>query len=330
MVILDAPSVTISNDTTFMIDRRAYAYDLTGYIIGENMYAYALMDTIKVNEETVKVYGEDGFWESPSSCSIPVGGILSCNTGFFLQSDGSFKVEKGATVFNSKDFILCGSLIIEGSFVNNSVIQCRLGSSIEGDIKGIGYQADYISYVPTSTLSVASTNTAVVIDLNEECPIESIFASLSDDRRSVSITVEGSQRIYVDKFTISLHEISVPEDFDTAFRLDIIGIDSEILGLSTVKVSLPTDSTMRTIVYGFNTQTNEYETIGTSQYDPNVLFTAGSFNQFYLQKYIDEVPNPNPPDEDNTRVSNLDCLLMAAIVAVLCVTVYALVTMKRY
>ncbi len=329
MIVLDAPSVTVANDSAFLIKTRSSAYNFTSYRIGQNPYAYSLMDTITYKDTAIKVYSEEGIWDSVASCSIPVGGMLSVNTGFLVQMDGRFVVEKGATVFNSNDFILCGTLIIEGEFRNNSVIQCRIGSVLEGETTGIGYQADYVSYTtPTSALNVISQRTAVVIDQQEAYPIESISAILSDDRRSVSIKVESSHRIYGDKFMLSLQEIESTEEFDQTYRLDVKGIDATVLRAATIDISLPTDRNVCTAAYVFDTESNEYVVVGTSLYANEVIFNPGYHNQFYLKTYEDDVPNPNPPPASE-GISNLDYFLMAAIIAVICVTVYAIITMKR-
>jgi len=329
MIVLDAPSVTIANDTAFLIKTRTSAYNFTSYRIGQNPYAYSLMDTITYKDATIKVYSEEGVWNSVASCSIPVGGMLSVNTEFLVQMDGRFVVEKGATVFNSNDFILCGTLVIEGEFLNNSVIQCRIGSVLEGETTGIGCQADYVSYTtPSSALNVISQRTAVVIDQQEAHPIESISAILSDDRRSVSIKVESSHRIYGDKFMLSLQETDSPEEFDKSYRLDVKGIDTTVLRAATIDISLPTDRNVCTAAYVFDRDSNEYVVVGTSLYANEVIFNPGDHNQFFLKTYEDDVPNPNPKPASE-GISNLDYLLMAAIIAVLCVTVYAIITMKR-
>jgi hypothetical protein len=50
---------------------------------------------------------------------------------------------------------------------------------------------------------------------------------------------------------------------------------------------------------------------------------------FYLYDYTTEMPVLVDEDADDRGMSSFDYLLIAAIVAVLAVTVYALFTMKR-
>ena len=331
MVTIDAPDLTIYNDSSFFTERRTSAYHFNNYKIGQNPYAYSLMDTFDYNGTDVKVYSENGVWDSKSSCTIPVGGLLSINTELFVQYDGRFTVEKGATVYNSNNVVLSGYLIVEGTFINNSVIQCRLGSSVTGDISGIGYLAEYKNDpITTSTLDVKTDRTAVVIALPDELSIETISATFTNDNRSVTIAIDNIECIIDNELLISLHEVDPPEDFERTFRLDVKGIDISDSEKCKLSVTLPTNNNVCTDVYAFDYITNEYEVIGSSEFDTKVTFPSDDYNQFFLLTYIDDRPNPNPePVDEKTGMTNLDYFLIAAIIAVLCVTVYAIVTMKR-
>ena len=332
IVQIDAPGITVYNDTAFLTERRNQAYHFdANYRIGTSPPAYPIAETFIYKNEIMPVYGPGGVWDSMSSCTIPVGGILSLNTSFFIQSNGEFFVSKGATVYNMDDMILCGLLINEGTMVNNSVIQCRSGSDIEGKIGGTGILADYIRYsTPTSAVNVMSQKMAVVVDQGELYPVESIYAILNDSRSSVSITVGEHTRIFVNEFMIALSEREPEKDFDGMYRLEIKGINQDVLGVSTVSVTLPTDSSVCTAVYALDSSSGEYVLLGTSLYEQDVKFNAQNYNKFYLLKYTDDRPDPpSPSDQDVSVITSFDYILIAAIIAVLAVTAYSLFTMKR-
>ena len=337
MVIIDAPGVSIYNDNAFVTERRTSAYSLSALTleqlhIGQNPHAYALLDTVNLGDEPVKVYSDDGVWKSISSSTLPVGGVFSVGAKFFIQTDSEFTVEKGATMYNSDDIMVSGKLIVEGDLINNSVIQCIPPySSVEGTLTGIGYLADYVQYqTPVSSLSVSSDNTAVVIDLKEMYPVESISAVMFDDRRSVSITTKSSQRIFGDKFMLSLTETEAPEGFDSAFRLDIKGIDRDVLSICNVVVTLPMDKTVCTAVYVYNPVSQSYENLANAEYESQISFVSGPYYLFDMLTYTTERPvPPSDPVEPKSHMAAIDYWLIAAIIAVLAVTIYSLVTMKR-
>lgn len=330
MVVIDAQGTTVHNDSAFLTERRTSAYHFGNYRIGGNPSASSISDSFTYLKSTMKVYSEEGVWTSYSSCTIPVGGIVSLNTKFIVQSDGYLNLAKGASLYNSDDMVISGSLIIGGTLINNSVIQCRSGSVIEGTPEGIGYLADYVHYSsPTSSLNVMSQRNAVVIDQETQYPVESISTILAEDNLTVTITIEGSRRIFGDQFMIALNPVEPPESFDGMYRLDIKGIDRDLLAICTVEITLPTNHNLCTAVYVFNESEGQYEMISAAEYESQVFFTAGTYNEFYLMNYTSERPNPSQPIVINTDMTWFDYVLVAAIIAVLAVTVYALVTMKR-
>lgn len=330
MVVIDAQNTTVSNDSAFLAERRTSAYHFGNYKIGGNPSASSISDSFSYLKTTMKVYAEDGVWTSFSSCTIPVGGIVSLNTEYIVQTDGYLNISKGATLYNSDNMVISGSLYIGGTLINNSVIQCRSGSEIEGTPEGIGYLADYVHYSsPTSSLNVMSQRNAVVIDQETQYPVESISTILAEDNLTVTITIEGSQRIYGDEFMIALNPVDPPENFDGMYRLDIKGIDRDLLAICTVEVTLPTDHNQCTAVYVFDEAEGQYKMISAAEYESQVFITAGTYNDFYLLNYTSERPIPPQPIVINTDMTWFDYVLIAAIIGVLAVTVYSLVTMKR-
>jgi hypothetical protein len=339
-LMVDAPGVTVYNDIAFLTESRTNAYHFTNYSIGQTPSVGALMDTITCGEDTIKVYSEDGVWTSISSCSIPVGSIVSLNTDFYIAPDGSFVIEKGGRVYNTQSILLSGMLSIEGDMINNSVIQCRTDSVLEGTVQGIGFLADYVRYTnPNPSLNVISKRTAVVIDQGRSAPVENISAVLTDDHRSVSIMVEGSQRIFGDQFMLSLQDEVPPEEFDQAYRLDIMGIDANVLGLCVVEIVIPINTTSSTGIYVWDSDANRYSLIATSENERDIKILAGTQKEFFVGNYSDSPPDvgPDKPDVDpskpiiviNTEMTTLDYFLLAAIIGVLAVTIYAILTMKR-
>jgi hypothetical protein len=113
--------------------------------------------------------------------------------------------------------------------------------------------------------------------------------------------------------------------------LEIKGIDRNLLGLCTVDVTLPVNQNECTAVYVYNPNTLKYDLIATAEYESSVTFDAGSKNHFYLYTYTTD--RPELPDYSpiviNTEIKPIDYWLFAAILAVLAVTVYALITMRR-
>jgi hypothetical protein len=330
MVVIDAQDVTIYNDTTFLNEPRTAAYRFYNYKVGQEPSATSLMDTFIVDTNVVKIYSDNGIWRSISSTTLPAGSILSLNTRFFIQEDGIFNVSKGATLYNSDDIVLCGTLNVEGTLVNNSVIQCRAASTLEGTIDGIGYLADFVNYsTATNSLKVMSERDAVVISLREQSAVEDITATISDGKATVIITVDGSSRIYGNQFMIALNELPGGEEFAKMYRLDIKGIDRNTLSNSTVEVYMNVDDKVCNAIYVQDPETGGYDIIATAEYTSQIKIPAGTHQMFYLYDYTTEMPVLVDEDADDRGMSSFDYLLIAAIVAVLAVTVYALFTMKR-
>ncbi len=331
MIVIDAPSTTIYCDSAFLTDTRTSAFQMTNYKIGGNIYSRPLMDTFFNKGVSSKVYSEDGVWDSPSSSLIPAGGILSANACISIPKGSNFTVSAGGSVYNSNEIILTGTLVNNGLFINNSIIQCGQESILEGKFEGIGYVADQVHYsTPTESMNVMSNRTSVVIEQSVIGDISSISAILGNDRRSVTIE-SGDEPIHGDRFLLSLQEAESPEDFDTMYRLDIYGIGSDILESCKISVSIHTDPNMSTAVYGYDLESKEYVIISTASYQSEMSFDTEGYSKLYVMKYIDDRPNPNPNPSPITTddISGLDYLLISAIIAVLCVTIYAIITMKR-
>jgi hypothetical protein len=332
MVLIDAPGTIIYNDLAFLTERRNTAYHFYDYKIGQMPYPTSIMDYFKYNNSSEHVYSDKGIWRSMSSSVLPVGAVFSINTMFTISQESVFTISNGATMYNSDDFIINGTLNIDGTLVNNSFIQSRPGCVINGEPIGVGSVADYVYYSePTSNIDVMSQTTAIVVAQNTQYPIERISANLYDDNRSVTIAIDGSQRIFADQISISLVEVGSSGDFVDSYRLEIKGIDRNLLGLCTVDVTLPVNQNECTAVYVYNPNTLKYDLIATAEYESSVTFDAGSKNHFYLYTYTTD--RPELPDYSpiviNTEIKPIDYWLFAAILAVLAVTVYALITMRR-
>ena len=328
MVVIDAPDVTVYNDTAFLNERRTSAYHFNNYKIGQNPYASSVMDSFNLYNESSKVYADDGVWPSISSCTLPTGSILSLNTRFYIQPDAVFTIPKGTTMYNVNDIVLCGKLNIDGRMVNNSVIQCRSSSEVNGEFEGIGYLADYVYYSSaTNSLKVMSERDAVVISLQEQNAIEDITATLGEGKETVIITVDGSSRIYGNQFMIALTDVSANGEFDKELRLDIKGIDRNTLNNCTVEVYMNVDQQVCNAIYVQDPETEGFTILSTAEYDSQIKFMAGGNQKFYLLSYTTD--RPELPEASDKGMSTFDYALVAAIVAVLAVTVYALFTMKR-
>ncbi len=334
-VTIDAPSITIQNSTAFLTENMNNAYQLSNYRIGNNVYSSSLMKTFQYRNVSVPIYSENGIWDSPTSTTMGTGNILSLNTRFVILKESVFTVSEGARVSNASDIMVSGQLTVQGEVLNNSVIQCIPETVIEGEVDGIGFIADTVQYSSvTSTINVMSTKTAVVIELptksgTDDVSIQSISAIFSDDRRSVVITAEEDSPIYGSRFIISLDEIPAGEEFNKAYRLDIRGIDDKVLSAGSIEVTLPADIDMCTAVYYYDIITNQYNLIESVDWKQEVIFEASNGDSLYVSFYEGDRPNPNPKPSPEESITNLDYLLISAIIAVLCVTVYALVTMKR-
>ena len=332
MVVIDAPGTTINNDMAFLSERRNTAYHFYDYKIGQMPYPTVIMDYFKYNNKSERVYSESGVWTSMSSTVLPVGSVFSINADYYITSDATFTVSKGATMYNSDDFIICGTLTIDGTLVNNSFIQSRPGSTITGNTSGVGAIADYVYYSePTSNIDVISHTAAIVVAQNTQYPIEKISASLFEDTISVTIAIGGTQRIFSDQISISLQDIGPSGDFVDSYRLEIKGIDRTLLGLCTVDVKLPVNPNECTAVYVYNSETQKYDLLATAEYESSITFDAGSDNQFFMYTYTTDRPvlPDYSPIAINAEIKPIDYWLFAAIIAVLAVTVYALVTMRR-
>ena len=113
------------------------------------------------------------------------------------------------------------------------------------------------------------------------------------------------------------------------YRLDIKGIDRNTLSNSTVEVYMNVDDDVCNAIYVQNPESGEYEIIATAEYTSQIKIPAGTHQTFYLYNYTTERPVLADDDVDEKNMTSFDYVLIAAIVAVLAVTVYALFTMKR-
>ena len=328
---INAPNTDVYNDSAFLADQRSYAYHFDNYRIGISPYYNPLLDKITTKPSIISAYGEKGIWKSKSYGELGVGDVLSLSTNFIVEADGMFTVSKGGTLYNADDFILKGNLYAYGQMINNSIIQCRMGSAIDGEIEGIGVLADYVRFDSAMpSLNVISQRSAIVLEQSKPNPVESMSAMFLENDCAIEVSIQGSQRIYCTEVMLSIEEREPPKDYEAMYRLDIKGIDMDLLWLCTVDVTVPTDSNVCTALCVFNEKNNKYELVATAEYEPELRFTAGSYNEFYIYTYMTERPEPpQPPIVINTDISDIDYYLIAAIIGVLAVTVYALVTMKR-
>ena len=329
MVVVDASGIRINNDSAFLTDTRTSAFQMSEYRLGGNVYSRPLMDSFMFNGKSTPVYSEEGIWDSPSTAIIPTGGMLSMNSEFSIPRGGTFFVDEGGIVYNSDDMLVYGSIITKGKFQNNSVIQCSQESSIDGEITGIGFVGDYVYYtMNTDKMSVMSNRTAVVIEQPDYGLVESVSSILSDDRRSVSITA-GSEPIYAKRIMLSLENEGPTGDFDAVYRLDVRGIDPNVLSVCASEVRVHTDQNKSTAVYVYDRDLEEYVMIVSDNYVSEIMFDTLGYNKFYLLTYIDDLPNPNPAKSSGDDMTTFDYVLVSSIIAVFSVTVYALITMKR-
>ncbi len=327
-VIIDTPGVVISNDTCFLTEDRAYAYHFNYYKVDGSPYASKILQRIYVNSNSIKIYSDEGVWKDYNSCTIPVGAVLSLNADFIIPADGSLTVMKGASLYNSGNIMNRGVLDIKGNVINNLTVQCWPDSVLRGSPKGDGYLADYIPSSDDSLhMYLSSSRSSMMVDMGDGQEIESIHALMSDDESIVNIYLDGPQTM-TGKFLLTLSWEEAPKDFNGKVRLDLRGLDPS-LRISAIGITLPTNPAVCTAVYVLDD--GHYEVVSTSEYESDIVFPAGSFKEFYLLEYTTERPElPEPPvKEDEKRMSNIDYFLIAAIIAVLAVTVYALVTMKR-
>ena len=332
MVVIDAPGTVVYNDVAFLNERRNLALHFGNYTFGESPSFSALMDTMIVKGATTKVYSEEGIWDPVSSCTLPEGSFLSMNADLYLPSDSVFLLKEGATAVNSGRIILYGSMFLEGKMVNNSAIQCRPDSYIEGDVSGIGYLADYIRYYgQTDVLRAMSSREAMVIEQEQPAPLTGLFAAFTDDFRSVSVSTTGAQRIIGDQFTIALTHSGPSEHFSASYRMDLQGIDRQTLKACSVYVTMPTDPEYRTAAYVYNEETGKYVVLESVEYASTITVSASNYSQFHLFLYTTETPNlpEDDPSNPDAGMGDLDYVLIIAIVAVLALTLRTLITMKR-
>lgn len=331
MILIDAPNVTVYNDTAFLNERHTQAYHFNDYVIGQSPYPESLMDTFNYGKSYRSVYADDGLWGPISSATLPAGGVFSINTKFLIQAEGTFLVSKGSSMINSNDVIVSGTLDVQGRLLNNSIIQSRPGSTVNGDIDGIGFVTDYIYYsTPVSVIDVMSQTTSVVIEQSSIYPVESIFVQMPDDL-FVDITISGSQRIFADQVMITLICTGAAGDFFDSYRLEIKGIDKLTLSLCKVDVKVPVDGEGCTAVYVYNTATGKYDIRGMAEYEDTLKFDAGIDSMFYLREYVAEgsdqpVETPTVPV---TEISEIEYWFIAAIISVIAAAVYVIVTMRR-
>jgi len=172
-----------------------------------------------------------------------------------------------------------------------------------------------------------SERDAVVISLQEQNAIEDITATLGEGKETVIITADGSSRIYGNQFMIALTDVSANGEFDKELRLDIKGIDRNTLNNCTVEVYMNVDQQVCNAIYVQDPETEGFTILSTAEYDSQIKFMAGGNQKFYLLSYTTD--RPELPETSDKGMSTFDYALVAAIVAVLAVTVYALFTMKR-
>ena len=328
MVAIEAPGIAVCNDTAFLNESRDSAYHFDNYRVGQSPYIRPISDSFVMDQSTVKVYSGSGVWESISSTVLPAESILSLNTDFVIQKDSMFTVSRGALLVNAGDIALHGTLNIEGTLVNNSVIQCMHSSEIVGETEGIGNLAGYVYYSnETNSLDVISQMDAVVIELREKCAIKEISVTFANLDVDVAVKVCGTTCIYGDRFVISLTASPGTDGFEKIYGLDIMGIDRSTLASCTVDLYLPVDPQVCNAIYIDPAKDGWFTVLSTSEYAPQIKVPAGTNTEFYLYTYTAERPDYEPAAD--TSMSGVDYALIAVIIVFLAAALYALITMRR-
>ena len=343
MVRIDAPSTEVYNELTFFSDNRKSAYVLSNYKIGDTVTALPIMKSLNIDGRMYQTYSPEGVWESLTDCTIGASCTLYIDTDFIVMDTYSLYVAKGATLVNSNYLIINGRLVNEGAIINNSVLQYGPKGEVEGEISGIGSLSDTaINRGSSDSINIRSTRSSVTVDIKKDRPddllaITSISVLFTDEKGQgpfvgdVSVLISApDEPISDDKFTISLDNRSYSNKFDNAFTFVVKGIGLEVLDKCQCKITLPVDHDYCTSVYYYDHGTNAYVLLASAEWTPEITFFAEPNTGYYLQRYSGDRPDIDDGDSGSSgRISFFDYVLISVNIAILCGTVYALITMKR-
>ena len=226
-VDIDCLPATISADRCFFAsDGKVYRF--SSYTIGGSPSSGSMHTTYYTSYQSRLVYGDDGIWTSFTGVNIKEGVQVVFNTQLIIGSDFTLYVDPGAIVVNASRIIVYGSIVNEGSFKNNSVVEKRSGGSFVGMMDGEGVLAYSIIVLPSKEGRVdvmAESDDAVVLRAEDgDLFFNTASIYLKSSNSKIVLSAPSSMYIGGESFTVGLKKTYATADTQT-WRLFLSGFD---------------------------------------------------------------------------------------------------------
>lgn len=217
-VVLDCLPATISADRCFFAsDGKVHKF--SSYAIGGSPSTGSIHTTYYTSYQSRSVYGDDGIWPSILGIEIGEGVQVTFNTLLLIGPDATLRVVPGAIVVNASRIIVNGSIVNEGSFKNNSVVEKRSGGSFVGTMDGEGVLAYSIIVLPSKEGRVdvmAESDDAVVLRAEDgDLFFNTASIYLKSSNSKIVLTAPSSMYIGGESFTVGLKKIHTTADTQT-------------------------------------------------------------------------------------------------------------------
>lgn len=228
-VVLDCLPATISVDRCFSSsDGKVYRF--SSYVIGGSPSSGSMHSTYYTSYQSRAVYGDDGIWPSILGIDIGEGVQATFNTHLMIGSDATLHIAPGAIVVNANRIILQGTIVNDGSFKNNSVVEERSGGSFVGMIDGEGVLAYSIIVLPSKEGRVdvmAESDDAVVLRAEDgDLFFNTASIYLKSSNSKIVLTAPPSMYIGGDSFTVGLKKTYATANTQT-WSLFLSGFDAD-------------------------------------------------------------------------------------------------------
>lgn len=323
-IVIDAPGMVLNADTCFLTEKRTSAYKFSSYRYGSAVYTSSLSDTYHGADGSASdVYGTDGVWSSFGGFDLNSGVSFFSGSVLTIHAGDRVWIDTGARMVVTDSIRLYGTIVSNGSLMNNSVIEVHDSGEIVGKVGGSGFVADHIRFQGgTESISVMSSRDTVLIQQDSTGYVETLSAVLGNGERSVVITAPEGIGFRSPSFLIALTDASVSEGFDTAFDLQIQGIDSRTLSICTVTVTVPVEDVPTGYmgqVFWYDEEQGRYSEVGVvDSSSKSLTFDTGSTGHYQIRYVPSNVDIPDDGEDNDLKVA----LLLMGIAAVGILMVY--------
>lgn len=313
-VILDAPYLDITLATCFQHSSGVYRF--SDYTIGGSPSRGEMRTEYYQSYQRKPIYGEGGIWGSAFGATVPGGVVMYTDTDLSLGEDAELLVEAGGRVVSSGLLTCAGTVVVEGTFTNNGVVERRDTGSFEGDLDGSGLVATAITARPNEGRVDVMTVTEDAVLLRASVG-DMYFNTMTAifNRSDSSVLIQAPDSMYVggEYFVVALYESS---DGVWEFYMTDLGTNSGTVIELTVPGHVPEGySAVVTDLYG-----DEMEVVSAE--DGAISFRVSGSGTYALSL----VPEG---EEEGLPTLAINSVIAAAIVLVAAIAVYFLIRRDR-